>query len=772
MVLRMQDRRTLICLSAILVSLASISAHAQTTDPVTGFLAPVAIAEQAGSAANEAAKTIPKSGAVPSSPATPAQAPKPEPPRPASLFDAIKPVTTTVEVHAGDVQIDTSSPPPLTAGGEDVIDSAGTYGDISRYLQLLPGVVASSDYSNQVLVRGGHPMENLFLVDGIEVPNINHLANANTTGGFGPMIDAAAIQKLNFYTGGFDARYPERLSSVTEFQTLDSSPGATHTELDLGVQGIGGLTEMRVLGGDLLASAHHGLVNLISKDVGIDGVPSYTNEFTRYRRTGTSGNRFTLLNVAGWDSISIEPCASDPWETTTIDSDYAGWRETTGLEWQRIYSPRSFGVMSLSDSEQVEHINQSDQLANPMQAWLSPIRCPIPEGTFSTTPVYNENSNNAFTTAKYGYEWAGSRYAVSAGTAVWLQRPHLQVGQPDGAFSPYSDTPTRADSNSFTRAFSTGETGNYAQVVAHPRKRLTLSGGGRLQTFAFGSHTTLTPRLSADYGLGEKAHLRVAFAGYAQLPPYAYLLAYPINQSMSPMRVTLQIAGLELGFVPGSHVRLEAYNKNYRNIPASTEYPAVTMHTMVDMIGDQSVWLPMSSAGRGNASGIELSDNSRIGSRIQAIGSVAYARAKFAGADGVPRPSNFDFPWIVNAAGVAHLGHGLIGSGRFGYATGRPYTPFDLVQSVAQNRPVYDLSRVNGPRAPYYSRLDLQVNREMLVRGQHLELYMGVDNVLNGSNLLSYAWMPRSQVGEVGNPVGTLWQTPIFPNFGVRLIVK
>ena len=114
----------------------------------------------------------------------------------------------------------------------------------------------------------------------------------------------------------------------------------------------------------------------------------------------------------------------------------------------------------------------------------------------------------------------------------------------------------------------------------------------------------------------------------------------------------------------------------------------------------------------------------------------------------------------------------MIGSGRFGYATGRPYTPFDLVQSAAQNRPVYDLAHVNGPRAPFYSRLDLQVNKEMLVRGQHLELYAGVANVLNRSNLLSYAWMPRSQVGEARDPVGTLWQTPIFPNFGVRLIVR
>src|SRR5207244_855564 len=111
------------------------------------------------------------------------------------------------------------------------------------------------------------------------------------------------------------------------------------------------------------------------------------------------------------------------------------------------------------------------------------------------TLVYRENSNNAFSTAKYRYEWAGSGLSVSAGSSVWLQRPDFQIAQPEGAFSPYSYTQTRSDSNSFERSFSTGETGSYPQLVAHPRKRLTLSGGGRLQTFAFGHHTTLTPRL-------------------------------------------------------------------------------------------------------------------------------------------------------------------------------------------------------------------------------------------------------------------------------------
>ena len=696
-----------------------------------------------------------------------------------SLFDCVggrvDPVSITVEVHDSPTQIDTSGPQPLQAGAEEVLTTAGSYGDLSRYMQVLPGVVASSDLSNQMLVRGGHPVENLFLVDGIEVPNINHLAEANSTGGFGPMIDSAAVQGLKLSTGGFDARYPERLSSVTEIRSLETTLQDHHLEGDLGVQGAGGLLVTRAFGGSLLASAHHGLLNLISDDAGLNGVPSYTNELVRFRRSEPSGDQLKLLHVAGWDSISIAPCAEDFFETSSIDSQYSGWRETTGLIWQHVLSAKSFSVLNISDSEQVESIRQQDQIADPLQMTFVPeIGCARAAAGISPIPVYSEDSNNAFTTAGYSVEWGSSRFGVAGGTAFWLERPHFNVAQPSGAPSPYLATPVRADSTSFFSDFSTGQSGSYLQAQVRPLKNLSLGAGIRLQTFAFGDHITVTPRASVRYELGESLSLHAAYGTYAQLPPYINLLAYPGNRAMRPMRADHEIAGADLSLFRGSLIRLEAYQKNYQDVPASTEYPSVTMHTMVDMIGEQLVWLPMNSAGVGKAAGIELSDQSQISSRFQVQGSVAYSRAKFAGADGILRPSNFDFPWIANVVGIAQLRRHYTLSGRYGYATGRPYTAFNLAESCAQNRPVYDLSKENTQRAPYYSRLDAQLTKELAIHSLHLELYGGVDNILNRSNFLSYAWMPRSQFSKKfhGEPLATLWQMPIFPNFGIRLIAR
>ena len=714
---------------------------------------------------------------TPGAPATESPAPASDP---ASLFDRVSPpidrVVTTVEVESTPQELDSSQPQPFVAGGAEIVSSAGTYGDLSRFLQILPGVVATSDMSNEIVVRGGQPMENLFLVDGIETPNINHIATLGTTGGFAPMIDSGVVQSVSFSSGGYDASLPERLSSVTEIHTLDDAPTGRRLEGDLGIEGLGGLAERRLAGGDLLTSAHHGIMDAMGNNMGINGIPTYTNEFSRFRRPAASGDQFSALNLAGWDTVSVTPCSHDAQETSTIDSQYNAWRETTGAEWRHVHSPTSFAVIDASDSEQVEHIHQEDQLLNPANlAEAGAENGPCPPASVAiaaATPVYAENSNSAFSTAGFRYEQQKSRLMLSGGSAVWLERPHYRIDQPIGAYSPYSAAPTRADSTSFHSDSSTVETGTYLNLSLHPASALSLSLGGRLQTFAFGSHLTMTPRASARYELGANLGVHAAFAEYAQMPPYVYLLAYPGNRSMEPMRATHQIAGLDYTFERVAQLRLEAYNKVYRDMPAATEYPSVTLEDMVDMLGQQFVWLPMNSGGTGDASGVELSDFTRIGSRFTMRASVAYSRARFAGLDGISRPGNYDYPWIVNAAGLQRLGRGYEISARYGYATGRPYTPFDIPDSTAQNRPIYAVSAMNAVRAPFYSRLDMQLNKGIAIRGALLELYGGAENLLNRQNFLSYVWLPRCQSRSSALPVQELYQIPIFPTFGIRFIAR
>jgi hypothetical protein len=699
---------------------------------------------------------------------------------PGSLFDAaahrIAPVASSVEVKAGATDQTGGAPQPISVTAQEIQLTAGTYGDLMRFMQTQPGVVSTSDTTNQMLVRGGQPIENLYLVEGFEIPNLNHVATLGTTGGFGPMIDTAAVRQVKLSTGGYDATFPERLSSVTEISLLENRAHDRHLEADFGIQGIGGLFELPMLRGDLLSSVHHGLLNVVTSDAGMNGVPSYTDALTSYRREVGSNDRLSFLNITGWDGIEVTPCVADYAVTSSIQSQYSGWRETTGAQWQHVHSGNSFSVLTLSDSEQIEQIEQQDQFINPAKASLYKGNCPIPKRLMKVTPVYSENTNDASSTMNYRYEWGSSRFWISMGVAGWLKRPNFTILSPLGALSPYGVTDTRTDATTIRSDFATGETGSYLQASFRPLNRLSLAGGVRVQTLAFGGHQTVTPRLSARYSLGESVSAHIGFAGYAQLPPYVYLVAYQQNRSLLPMRATHEVAGLDFGLSRWAELDVEGYRKRYSDMPTATEYSSVTLQNMPDLLGEQFVWLPMSSTGSGHSSGIEVSGMVHSPSRFMLRGSVAYSKTLSAGLDRKLRPSNYDLPWIVNLVSNMQVGRGLDISGRYGFATGRPYTPYDLHDSLLQNRPIYDLTSINALRAPFYGRLDMQISKDFSIRNTHLEIYGGVDNVLNRSNFLTYAWMPlytRSQRATPGQiPMKEIYQMPIFPNFGVRMIFR
>ncbi len=82
--------------------------------------------------------------------------------------------------------------------------------DIFRALQLLPGVSGSNETSSGLFVRGGTPDQNLILFDGFHVYHVDHFY------GFFSAFNSAAIKDIQFYKGGFEAKYGGKLSSVVD----------------------------------------------------------------------------------------------------------------------------------------------------------------------------------------------------------------------------------------------------------------------------------------------------------------------------------------------------------------------------------------------------------------------------------------------------------------------------------------------------------------------------------------------------------------------------
>ncbi|HMF63145.1 MAG TPA: hypothetical protein VK608_03575, partial [Edaphobacter sp.] len=104
---------------------------------------------------------------------------------------------------------------------------------------------------------------------------------------------------------------------------------------------------------------------------------------------------------------------------------------------------------------------------------------------------------------------------------------------------------------------------------------------------------------------------------------------------------------------------------------------------------------------------------------------------------------------------------------RYSGASGKPYTPDNLVLSLAQNRDVYDLSKINAVRAAAYSRLDFRLEQSYPIRRGVFTWHVGLQNALGTSNFYSYEWRPRLK-GHKDAGALAQEQMPRFPDGGVK----
>ena len=94
--------------------------------------------------------------------------------------------------------------------------------DIFRSLQLLPGVSGSNESSSGLYVRGGTPDQNLVLLDGMTVYNVDHFF------GFFSAFNADAVKDVQLFKGAFPAKYGGRLSSVVDLTGKTGDPNKFH----------------------------------------------------------------------------------------------------------------------------------------------------------------------------------------------------------------------------------------------------------------------------------------------------------------------------------------------------------------------------------------------------------------------------------------------------------------------------------------------------------------------------------------------------------------
>ena len=486
--------------------------------------------------------------------------------------------------------------------------------DVMKTIQMLPGVQAGTQGSAGIYVRGGGPDENLILLDGIPLYNVDHLL------GFFSVFTPEAVKKVTFFKGSFPARFGGRLSSVIDVRTNDGDMYNYH-----GTIGIGLLSSKLQFEGPIVKgrtsfniSGRRSYLDLMAKPLFAkeDDVSLFFYDFNaKINHKFNDKSRLFLSLYNGKDKFGTK-FGDKSSEFISKDEGYLGWGNTLiSARWNYIFSPKLFSNTTIA------HTNY---------------RFGIESASFSS---YTKEQSENFISGKYNSgikNWAykidfdyypSPKHHVKFGTEYLHHnfKPEVEtVRVKETEAGVVSDSTYRSLSNS---TISAGEVSVYAEDEFMITPQFHVNAGLHFSLFNVRktSYTSLQPRLSARYQLTNDVALK---ASYTKMNQYIHLLSnfnitlpsdlwVPTTDRIKPMRSHQYSLGAYHTGVAGWEFSAETYYKDMRNI--------IEYKDGATFLGTSHNWEEKVEMGKGRSYGLELMAQKTTG---KTTGWIAYTIAK------------------------------------------------------------------------------------------------------------------------------------------------
>ncbi len=204
------------------------------------------------------------------------------------------------------------------------LPSTGGEADIAQYLPVLPGVIFTGDQGGQLYIRGGSPIQNKILLDGLTIYNPFHSI------GFFSVFETEAIKSVDVLTGGFNAEYGGRISAVVDIKTregnkkrfggvVSANPFQSKVLLE------GPIIKLEEQGGgatSFLITAKRSYIDETSKSIyeyagDSTGLPyNFTDVYGKLSFMAGNGSKLDLFGMNFNDNVSFAGLADLNWKTT------------------------------------------------------------------------------------------------------------------------------------------------------------------------------------------------------------------------------------------------------------------------------------------------------------------------------------------------------------------------------------------------------------------------------------------------------------------------
>lgn len=614
---------------------------------------------------------------------------------------------------------------------EDIKANPGGNFDISKVIQSLPGVgggIGGGSFRNDIIIRGGSPSENVFYLDGIEVPIINHFSTQGSGGGPQGILNVSFIEDVRLSTSAFDARYDNTLSSVFQFKQKNGNTNRVQGNFRLSASEVaatfdGPLSKKTTF----LVSARRSYLQLLFKALDLPIRPNYWDFQFKTTTKIDKKTTLTFLGIGAIDEFKFAaPREATPEKLYVINSNPGinQWSYTIGATLKRLTNK---GFINFSISRNTLD-NRADKYLNNDKPLES-------ERTFRIQSNETENKLRLDVNNTYG-DWKLSYGAVAQ--IIDFGNNFFQIFR-----QPVKD----AQGNiivpgitfNYNRELNFLRYGTFAQVGRRIfNNRLGLSLGVRADAnTAKNSNNNLfnqlSPRVSVSYAINDKWNISSSYGLYYRLPSYTQLAFLGQNGFTNPgkyIKSTHWVGGFE--FLPFSTTRftIEGFYKKYNNYPISIPdgISLANKGTEFGAVGNE----PVTQDGKGRVWGIEFFAQQKLTKRFFGVLSYTFYKSEFTGANGQYAPASWDNRHLISTTLGYKLSRNWEIGLKFRYQGAAPYTPYNLEQSqlnyLTLGTGVFNFNAINSLRLPAFHSGDLRIDKKWNYRNTTLDLFLDITN--------------------------------------------
>lgn len=618
---------------------------------------------------------------------------------------------------------------------EEIKANPGGNFDISRVIQALPGVGGSSStagFRNDIIIRGGAPNENVFYLDGIEIPVINHFATQGSAGGPTGILNVSFIEEVKLSSSAFDARFDNALSSVFEFKQKRGNNNRVQGNIRLsgtelattfdGPIGKSGKTSF-------LASARRSYLQLLFKAIDLPIRPNYWDFQYKISHQLSKKTTLTFLGVGAIDEFNFAaPKEATPEKLYVLNSNPSiqQWNYTIGAS---IRHQLRNGYWNLALSR-----NQFNNQLEKYENNLGPIRGlkTLALNSNETENKLRFDVNQTINGFKLSYGFVAQLVSFSNNTNQLIS--NAIVDNNNNIIQP-------AVINNFNSKIQFARLGAFTQLGKRfLDNKLGLSAGIRFDQNTFTQSgmnplKTLSPRIAASYVLSNKITFNASVGTYFKMLPYT-ALGYRnnnnelVNKNTDYTQSTHYVAGFE--YLPSTSTRFtfEGFYKQYSNVPVSVRNGISLSNQGADfnVLGNEAI----TTTGKGKAYGFEFFAQQKLTERFYGVFSYTWFVSKYTNSNNSYTASSWDNRHLLSAVlGYKFKRNWEIGL-KFRYQGGVPYTPYDLVASrqnyLALGTGIPDYNNINTQRLNAFNSSDIRIDKKWYYKRFTLDLFVDITN--------------------------------------------